>query len=151
MFISSVFSHRLLGIKQKNYNNLFISVKETRRFTQFHYVNWPDHDVPSSFDSILDMIGLMREYQEHDDVPICVHCRYDTSKNTTDLHLAPLLRPVGLTLIGNRHRAERSQSGEDDMEMSRAWEMNWTPCMPAGFCQETARMRNRWPALLGVF
>ncbi|KTF75431.1 hypothetical protein cypCar_00044065, partial [Cyprinus carpio] len=47
---------------------------ETRRVTQFHYVNWPDHDVPSSFDSILDMIALMREYQEHDDVPICVHC-----------------------------------------------------------------------------
>ncbi|XP_019119613.1 tyrosine-protein phosphatase non-receptor type 12 isoform X4 [Larimichthys crocea] len=47
---------------------------ETRRITQFHYMNWPDHDVPSSFDSILDMIGLMREYQEHDDVPICVHC-----------------------------------------------------------------------------
>ncbi|XP_016348510.1 tyrosine-protein phosphatase non-receptor type 12 isoform X2 [Sinocyclocheilus anshuiensis] len=47
---------------------------ETRRVTQFHYVNWPDHDVPSSFDSILDMIALMREYQEHDDIPICVHC-----------------------------------------------------------------------------
>ncbi|XP_057709828.1 tyrosine-protein phosphatase non-receptor type 12 isoform X1 [Corythoichthys intestinalis] len=47
---------------------------ETRRITQFHYINWPDHDVPSSFDSILDMIGLMREYQENDDVPICVHC-----------------------------------------------------------------------------
>ncbi|XP_024144112.1 tyrosine-protein phosphatase non-receptor type 12 isoform X2 [Oryzias melastigma] len=47
---------------------------ETRRITQFHYMNWPDHDVPSSFDSILDMIGLMREYQDNDDVPICVHC-----------------------------------------------------------------------------
>uniref|UniRef100_A0A3Q3QXU1 protein-tyrosine-phosphatase n=1 Tax=Monopterus albus TaxID=43700 RepID=A0A3Q3QXU1_MONAL len=47
---------------------------ETRRITQFHYMNWPDHDVPSSFDSILDMIRLMREYQENDDVPICVHC-----------------------------------------------------------------------------
>ncbi|XP_077565330.1 tyrosine-protein phosphatase non-receptor type 12 isoform X2 [Stigmatopora nigra] len=47
---------------------------ESRRITQFHYINWPDHDVPSSFDSILDMIGLMREYQENDDVPICVHC-----------------------------------------------------------------------------
>ncbi|XP_029317706.1 tyrosine-protein phosphatase non-receptor type 12 isoform X5 [Cottoperca gobio] len=47
---------------------------ETRRLTQFHYMNWPDHDVPSSFDSILDMIALMREYQENDDVPICVHC-----------------------------------------------------------------------------
>ncbi|XP_038155754.1 tyrosine-protein phosphatase non-receptor type 12 isoform X2 [Cyprinodon tularosa] len=50
------------------YNN------ETRRISQFHYINWPDHDVPSSFDSILDMIGLMREYQEKDEVPICVHC-----------------------------------------------------------------------------
>uniref|UniRef100_A0ABM5GGN4 protein-tyrosine-phosphatase n=2 Tax=Pogona vitticeps TaxID=103695 RepID=A0ABM5GGN4_9SAUR len=47
---------------------------ETRRIYQFHYVNWPDHDVPSSFDSILDMISLMREYQEHEDVPICIHC-----------------------------------------------------------------------------
>uniref|UniRef100_UPI003AAE4E65 tyrosine-protein phosphatase non-receptor type 12 isoform X2 n=1 Tax=Centroberyx gerrardi TaxID=166262 RepID=UPI003AAE4E65 len=47
---------------------------ESRRLTQFHYMNWPDHDVPSSFDSILDMIALMREYQENDDVPICVHC-----------------------------------------------------------------------------
>ncbi|XP_026775041.2 tyrosine-protein phosphatase non-receptor type 12 isoform X3 [Pangasianodon hypophthalmus] len=47
---------------------------ETRRITQFHYINWPDHDVPSSFDSILDMIALMREYQEHDEVPVCVHC-----------------------------------------------------------------------------
>lgn len=47
---------------------------ETREIYQFHYVNWPDHDVPSSFDSILDMINLMREYQEHEDVPLCVHC-----------------------------------------------------------------------------
>ncbi|XP_072003333.1 tyrosine-protein phosphatase non-receptor type 12 [Engystomops pustulosus] len=47
---------------------------ESRRYTQFHYVNWPDHDVPSSFDSILDMISLMRDYQAHEDVPICIHC-----------------------------------------------------------------------------
>nr|AAR03705.1 protein tyrosine phosphatase PTP-PEST [Xenopus laevis] len=47
---------------------------ETHTIHQFHYVNWPDHDVPSSFDSILDMIGLMRHYQAHDDVPLCIHC-----------------------------------------------------------------------------
>nr|XP_033813555.1 tyrosine-protein phosphatase non-receptor type 12 isoform X2 [Geotrypetes seraphini] len=47
---------------------------ESRRIHQFHYMNWPDHDVPSSFDSILDMISLMRDYQEHEDVPICIHC-----------------------------------------------------------------------------
>ncbi|KAG8508449.1 Tyrosine-protein phosphatase non-receptor type 12, partial [Galemys pyrenaicus] len=50
------------------------NVVESRRLYQFHYVNWPDHDVPSSFDSILDMISLMRKYQEHEDVPICIHC-----------------------------------------------------------------------------
>ncbi|KAG5267122.1 hypothetical protein AALO_G00218230 [Alosa alosa] len=47
---------------------------ESRKLTQFHYINWPDHDVPSSFDSILDMIGRMREHQQHDPTPICVHC-----------------------------------------------------------------------------
>ncbi|XP_007889094.1 tyrosine-protein phosphatase non-receptor type 12 isoform X1 [Callorhinchus milii] len=47
---------------------------ESRRLYQFHYINWPDHDVPSSFDSILDMISLMREYQDHEKVPICIHC-----------------------------------------------------------------------------
>ncbi|XP_076152303.1 tyrosine-protein phosphatase non-receptor type 12 isoform X2 [Alosa pseudoharengus] len=47
---------------------------ESRKLTQFHYINWPDHDVPSSFDSILDMIGRMREHQQHEPTPICVHC-----------------------------------------------------------------------------
>ncbi|XP_063073584.1 tyrosine-protein phosphatase non-receptor type 12 [Engraulis encrasicolus] len=50
---------------------------ESRRIAQFHYINWPDHDVPSSFDSILDMIGLMREEHQqhtHTQTPICVHC-----------------------------------------------------------------------------
>uniref|UniRef100_A0A8C4MNG3 Tyrosine-protein phosphatase non-receptor type 12 n=1 Tax=Equus asinus asinus TaxID=83772 RepID=A0A8C4MNG3_EQUAS len=47
---------------------------ESRRLYQFHYVNWPDHDFFFSFDSILDMISLMRRYQEHEDVPICIHC-----------------------------------------------------------------------------
>ncbi|XP_039605231.1 tyrosine-protein phosphatase non-receptor type 22-like isoform X2 [Polypterus senegalus] len=41
---------------------------------QLHYVNWPDHDVPSSITSILEMIWEMRSYQEDDLIPICVHC-----------------------------------------------------------------------------
>ncbi|XP_061418881.1 tyrosine-protein phosphatase non-receptor type 12 isoform X1 [Lethenteron reissneri] len=47
---------------------------ETRTVFQFHYSNWPDHDVPSSFDPILEMIAIMREYQDDEDSPICVHC-----------------------------------------------------------------------------
>ncbi|XP_048219530.1 tyrosine-protein phosphatase non-receptor type 22 isoform X2 [Perognathus longimembris pacificus] len=47
---------------------------ETRTIYQFHYKNWPDHDVPSSVDPILELIWDVRCYQENDGVPICVHC-----------------------------------------------------------------------------
>uniref|UniRef100_A0A8C8ZRS4 protein-tyrosine-phosphatase n=1 Tax=Prolemur simus TaxID=1328070 RepID=A0A8C8ZRS4_PROSS len=47
---------------------------ETRTIYQFHYKNWPDHDVPSSIDPILELIWDVRCYQEDDSVPICVHC-----------------------------------------------------------------------------
>ncbi|KAM4872025.1 tyrosine-protein phosphatase non-receptor type 22 [Thomomys bottae] len=47
---------------------------ETRTIYQFHYKNWPDHDVPSSVDPILELIWDVRCYQENDCVPICVHC-----------------------------------------------------------------------------
>ncbi|XP_068946421.1 tyrosine-protein phosphatase non-receptor type 22 [Petaurus breviceps papuanus] len=47
---------------------------ETRTIYQFHYKNWPDHDVPSSINPILELIWEMRCYQEDDSVPICIHC-----------------------------------------------------------------------------
>ncbi|XP_076975939.1 tyrosine-protein phosphatase non-receptor type 22 isoform X2 [Tamandua tetradactyla] len=47
---------------------------ETRTIYQFHYKNWPDHDVPSSTDPILELIWDVRCYQEDDSVPICIHC-----------------------------------------------------------------------------
>ncbi|XP_034510021.1 tyrosine-protein phosphatase non-receptor type 22 isoform X3 [Ailuropoda melanoleuca] len=47
---------------------------ETRTIYQFHYKNWPDHDVPSSIDPILELIWDVRSYQEDDSVPICIHC-----------------------------------------------------------------------------
>ncbi|KAM5202087.1 tyrosine-protein phosphatase non-receptor type 22 isoform 1-T1 [Hipposideros larvatus] len=47
---------------------------ETRTLYQFHYKNWPDHDVPSSIDPILELIWDVRCYQEDDSVPICIHC-----------------------------------------------------------------------------
>ncbi|KAM7053867.1 tyrosine-protein phosphatase non-receptor type 22 isoform 1-T1 [Molossus nigricans] len=47
---------------------------ETRTIYQFHYKNWPDHDVPSSIDPILELIWDVRCYQEDDSVPICIHC-----------------------------------------------------------------------------
>ncbi|XP_044303423.1 tyrosine-protein phosphatase non-receptor type 22 isoform X2 [Varanus komodoensis] len=47
---------------------------EIRTVYHFHYKKWPDHDVPSSINPILQLIIEMRCYQAHYDVPICVHC-----------------------------------------------------------------------------
>ncbi|NWI71871.1 PTN22 phosphatase, partial [Todus mexicanus] len=48
--------------------------EEIRTVHQFHYKNWPDHDVPSSIDPILELIGEIRCYQPDDSVPLCIHC-----------------------------------------------------------------------------
>ncbi|KGL96104.1 Tyrosine-protein phosphatase non-receptor type 22 [Charadrius vociferus] len=48
--------------------------EESRTVHQFHYKNWPDHDVPSSIDPILELISEIRRYQPDDSVPICIHC-----------------------------------------------------------------------------
>ncbi|XP_078098138.1 tyrosine-protein phosphatase non-receptor type 22-like isoform X2 [Mustelus asterias] len=45
-----------------------------RTVYQLHYINWPDHGVPSTIDPILELIKDMRNYQSHDDIPICIHC-----------------------------------------------------------------------------
>ncbi|CAG6021858.1 unnamed protein product [Menidia menidia] len=45
-----------------------------RTLKQLHYVNWPDHGVPDSIPPILDMLYEMRTYQDHDEIPICIHC-----------------------------------------------------------------------------
>lgn len=51
-------------------------LQESRTVHQFHYKNWPDHDVPSSIDPILELIAEIRRYQPDDSVPICIHCRW---------------------------------------------------------------------------
>ncbi|KAE8623146.1 hypothetical protein XENTR_v10005518 [Xenopus tropicalis] len=48
--------------------------KENRIIYQFHYKKWPDHDVPSSVEHILDFINDFRQIQKDDSPPICVHC-----------------------------------------------------------------------------
>ncbi|XP_068121673.1 tyrosine-protein phosphatase non-receptor type 22 [Hyperolius riggenbachi] len=47
---------------------------EIRIVYQFHYKNWPDHDVPSSVEHILGMIEDIRVLQCDDTPPICFHC-----------------------------------------------------------------------------
>ncbi|XP_053102713.1 tyrosine-protein phosphatase non-receptor type 22 isoform X2 [Hemicordylus capensis] len=51
-----------------------VNDSEIRTVYHFHYKNWPDHDVPSSIDPILQLISEMRSYQAHSNVPVCIHC-----------------------------------------------------------------------------
>ncbi|XP_025023305.1 tyrosine-protein phosphatase non-receptor type 22 isoform X1 [Python bivittatus] len=64
--------------KRKEYVIRKLKVKlndsEIRSVYHFHYKNWPDHDVPSSINSIFEFINEMHCYQVHNDAPICVHC-----------------------------------------------------------------------------
>ncbi|KAJ8257412.1 hypothetical protein GJAV_G00185320 [Gymnothorax javanicus] len=46
----------------------------SRTLWHLHYVNWPDHGIPTSIPPIIELLREMRSYQEHDDVPICIHC-----------------------------------------------------------------------------
>ncbi|XP_035377208.1 tyrosine-protein phosphatase non-receptor type 22 isoform X2 [Electrophorus electricus] len=48
--------------------------KSSRILKQMQYMNWPDHGVPDSIPPILQLVEEMRQYQEHEDVPICIHC-----------------------------------------------------------------------------
>ena len=57
----------------------FHALQSTRTLQQLHYMNWPDHGVPDSIPPILEMLQEMRSIQAHDDVPICIHCRSETS------------------------------------------------------------------------
>ncbi|MEE6493310.1 hypothetical protein FKM82_016788 [Ascaphus truei] len=47
---------------------------ETRIVYQLHYKNWPDHDVPTYVEHILDLIRDMRLLQGDDSIPLCIHC-----------------------------------------------------------------------------
>ncbi|XP_036894751.1 tyrosine-protein phosphatase non-receptor type 22 [Sturnira hondurensis] len=61
-------SHYIIRTLKVKFNS------ETRTVYQLHYRNWPDHDVPSSIDPILELIWDVRCYQEDDSVPVCIHC-----------------------------------------------------------------------------
>lgn len=53
----------------------------SRTLKQLHYVTWPDHGVPESIPSILQMLEEMRSYQTRADAPVCIHCRSDFSEH----------------------------------------------------------------------
>jgi len=63
--------------KKKNQTALYHTgyFQVSRTLKQLHYVNWPDHGVPDSIPPILELLQDMRIYQDHEELPICIHCR----------------------------------------------------------------------------
>ena len=47
---------------------------ETRDISQYHYTAWPDHGVPDSPHSLMSMLGMIRDEQPTNDVPLVIHC-----------------------------------------------------------------------------
>lgn len=47
---------------------------EEKLFHQFHYTAWPDHGVPDTVTSILELVRKARELQPSENKPLIVHC-----------------------------------------------------------------------------
>lgn len=52
----------------------------SRTFKQLHYVTWPDHGVPESIPSILQLLAEMRSYRTCAEAPVVIHCRSDSQR-----------------------------------------------------------------------
>ena len=48
----------------------------THRVTQFHYLSWPDHGVPSTPTPLLNLRSRVMKHAEGSSQPTLVHCRY---------------------------------------------------------------------------
>ncbi|KAH3828021.1 hypothetical protein DPMN_129970 [Dreissena polymorpha] len=59
---------RKLNAQREGFNPVLV--------TQFHYVGWPDHGIPSDFDIILEMMAEMRKIKrkDADKAPMLIHC-----------------------------------------------------------------------------
>ncbi|KAG9332689.1 hypothetical protein JZ751_014787 [Albula glossodonta] len=77
-FVCSAFTVHCESMESKgDYLSRVLKVtyrNSSRTVWQLHYINWPDHGVPDSIPPILELLQEMRSYQEHDDIPICIHC-----------------------------------------------------------------------------
>uniref|UniRef100_H2UAJ0 protein-tyrosine-phosphatase n=1 Tax=Takifugu rubripes TaxID=31033 RepID=H2UAJ0_TAKRU len=48
--------------------------KDTRSVVQYHFLSWPDHDVPSEAQGVLSLLELARTTQGTHTSPLLVHC-----------------------------------------------------------------------------
>ncbi len=47
---------------------------ETKKVTQYHFTSWPDHGVPNSTESLLQLIEFIRTMYRPNLGPILTHC-----------------------------------------------------------------------------
>eukprot|EP00111_Clytia_hemisphaerica_P023294 TCONS_00068552-protein len=45
-----------------------------RKLYQLHYMDWPDHGAPETFEVILHLLKIARKIQPNDENPLLVHC-----------------------------------------------------------------------------
>jgi len=56
---------------------------ETRTVTQFHYVNWPDHGVPSTTKTLMEFRRKVNKSYRGKGSPIIVHCNNGAGRTGT--------------------------------------------------------------------
>ena len=66
------------------------------KLTQFHYVAWPDHDVPQLFIDLLDFTQMIKKHHMRDRTPLLVHCSAGVGRSGTFIALYNLLEAVGV-------------------------------------------------------
>ena len=64
--------------------------------TQFHYLAWPDHDVPQLFIELLDFTQMIKKHLLRERTPLLVHCSAGVGRSGTFITLYNLLEVVGV-------------------------------------------------------
>ena len=66
------------------------------KLTQFHYMAWPDHDVPQLFMELLEFTQMIKKYHMRERTPLLVHCSAGVGRSGTFIALYNLLEAVGV-------------------------------------------------------
>ena len=89
------------------------SPKESIQVKHFHFTAWPDHDVPSLHDELLQFIGYVQDNITQSETPILVHCSAGVGRTGTFITLfnlrAAILRrqPISIYHLVHEMREHR--------------------------------------------
>ena len=89
------------------------SPTESKQVKHFHFTAWPDHDVPSLHDELLQFIGYVQENITQSEAPILVHCSAGVGRTGTFITLfnlrAAILKgkPISIYYLVHEMREHR--------------------------------------------